>query len=260
MKEIDNEITVVPANEEDSTKATGFFYKTSIVPIHSWQLWENPKHSLRRSSSAKSLNSPHHRRRLASITSIPDAAKPTQVPTNPTPPPPPTPLPPPPPTPPPTQAAVDPYAADPNVLRVERIRDSETGRDIYIRWLKGPPEVVPPSPPSPPLPIYEFQMQSNMLDRLKREVEMGLERLALEHQAKKAEKEKEKEKERKKKKKKKHHRHHKHSQSYHEEYIPTPVMTPIQMSYSPVPFEPRFFQIQTPTPMSSSAPFWFYSM
>ena len=249
MKEIDDGITVVPVDDEDSAMTAGFFYKTSLVPIQSWQLWENPKHGLRRSSSVKSLNSPHHRRRLASITSIPDSAKSTEVPSNPTPIPP-TPIPTPP-TPPPS--GIDPYAPDQNVLRVERIRDSETGRDIYIRWLKGPPEVVPPSP----IPIYDFQMQSNMLDRLKKEVEIGLERLALEHEAKRAAEKKEKEK----KKKKKHHKHHKHSKSYYEEYayIPTPVMTPVQQSYSPVPFEPQFFHVQAPSPMPS-APFWFYSM
>lgn len=235
MKEIDDVVSLVPADEDDVTadyqtnaETGGFFYKTSLVPIHSWQLWENPKHSLRRSSSARSINSPHHRRRLASITSIPEADKPKVTP----------------PTPPPL--LVDPYAPDPNVIRVERIRDDSTGRDVYVRWLKTPTEVIPPSP----IPIYDFQMKNDMIDRLKKEVQIGLDRLVLEEEAKKA---------KKKKKKKKHHKHHKHSKSYREEYISTPVFTPIQPAYSPVPFEPQFFQISAPSP-APSAPFWFYSM
>ena len=235
MKETDDVISVVPADEEDAmadyqtnAKTPGFFYKTSLVPIHSWQLWENPKNSLRRSSSARSINSPHHRRRLASITSIPEADRPKVAPpANPIPPP----------------LLIDPYAPNPNVIRVERIRDDATGRDVYIRWLKSPTEVIPPSP----IPIYDFQMKNDMIDRLKKEVQIGLDRLVLEEEAKKA----------KKKKKKK--KHHKHSKSYREEYLSSPVFTPIQPAYSPVPFEPQFFQINAPSPVPS-APFWFYPM
>lgn len=79
MKEIDDEIIVIPANKQEkltdyqiNRQSTGFFYKTSQVKLDHWQLAENPKHNLRRSMSVQSLGSQRRQRRLQSIPDLSD--------------------------------------------------------------------------------------------------------------------------------------------------------------------------------------------
>ncbi|CAF1232629.1 unnamed protein product [Rotaria sordida] len=160
---------------QTNIEGAGFFYKTDRVPIDTWQLWEHHKHDIdrpakksyhsgsrsrscssnRSSSSCSSSSSTcsscqhnrrsrrrhhHRRRRLASIASIsaaqqqqsfpPSDSQSLSINTIPTstatttnsiqq----------------PIQAPVDPYAPAPNLIRVERIKDVNSGQDVFIRWV-----------------------------------------------------------------------------------------------------------------------------
>ena len=209
LKEIDNEISLAPALADESitdypinAKSAGFFYKTEQVLIDHWQLWENPKHS---------------HVRLASITSIPENEKPTNI---------------------------DPYAPDPNVLRVERIKDAQTGRDVFIRWLKDPVESPqPPPPPTTPAPNYDFHVDFNTDYQSERELPDEIQHLEISDRPSSIES--------KKSKKKEKHRKHKH----HHHHNPT-ILPLIQAEFQmPQSFETMFSDVQ-----SDSSPFWFYSM
>ena len=84
------------------------------------------------SRSSRSSNRHAHHRPLASITPVPDGQKvfprsqflPTNNFTEKLP-----------------QPPIDPYAPVANVFRVERIKDNNSGRDIYVRWLHDKPKL-----------------------------------------------------------------------------------------------------------------------
>ncbi|CAF2966861.1 unnamed protein product [Rotaria sp. Silwood2] len=211
---------------QTNTEGAGFFYKTDRVPIDTWQLWEHHKHdvdrstkksyhstsrsrscSSNRSSSSSSCSSPssscsscqhnrrsrrrHRRRRLASIASISATQQQQQqqsfpqsdsqslsintIPTS-------------------TatttnsiqQTAIDPYAPAPNLIRVERIKDVNSGQDVFIRWvsernpttvindeqqLSIPQQVYSTQPPINSTTNYDYQND--------RELPNEIERLAL---------------------------------------------------------------------------------
>ncbi|CAF3628079.1 unnamed protein product [Rotaria sordida] len=166
IQETDDEIYIVPALNEEKTidyqvnnKCAGFFYTTNKISINSWQLWHLPKHDSYRPSSrlsSGSLSSISYRevrqRRRTSIQSNSDTqvslfefqSKPTNNSTKES-------LEP---------SAIDPYAPDPNVVRVERIKDINTGRDVFVRFLRSIPEdFEQPSPNQKP--SYDFHIDFN---------------------------------------------------------------------------------------------------
>ncbi|CAF3819365.1 unnamed protein product [Rotaria sordida] len=166
IQETDDEIYIVPALNEEKTidyqvnnKCAGFFYTTNKISINSWQLWHLPKHDSYRPSSrlsSRSLSSISYRevrqRRRTSIQSNSDTqvslfefqSKPTNNSTKES-------LEP---------SAIDPYAPDPNVVRVERIKDINTGRDVFVRFLRSIPEDFEQSSPNQK-PSYDFHIDFN---------------------------------------------------------------------------------------------------
>ncbi|CAF1047198.1 unnamed protein product [Didymodactylos carnosus] len=185
-KEIDSEIRIVPSPDRErtldyqtNTEGPGFFYKTDRVPIDSWQLWEHHKHDLdqdisskcstcsssrsRSSSSSSSCSSCYHRRarhhhrkkhrrrHLASIPPTPRGRTPTALlhqphsetstaatitlPTN-------------------APPIVDPYAPAPNLVKVEKIKDVNSGKDVFIRWIHDETKKEQPSMTTVPQQAY----------------------------------------------------------------------------------------------------------
>jgi hypothetical protein len=259
MKEIDDEISLVPALDDEgisdyqiNNKSAGFFYKTEQVPIDYWQLWENPKQGLQRPSSAQSTSSSssHHgrHRRLASITSIPETEKPPEFQTtnnstieSP-------------------QLMIDPYAPDPSVIRVERIKDIHTGRDIFIRWLRDPAEQIPTAP----TPNYDFYVDFNTDDyQFERELANEIQGLVLDDRSQSSQSsqstEHKKSKKKEKHRKKKHSKTHENHRDEYTQFVDSSIFPLIQQEFQ----MPSFDIIPSNIPLPSqpnSTPFWFYPM
>jgi hypothetical protein len=134
---------------------------------------------------------------------------------------------------------VDPYAPDPNVLRVERIKDIHTGRDIFIRWLRDPAK----QPPMTPTPNYDFHVDFNTDYQSERELTNEIQRLGLNDRPQSTEYKKSK----KKKKHLKTPEHHRH------EY--TTILPLIQQEFQMPSFDTLFSNAQP-----NSSPFWFSTM
>ncbi|CAF4414066.1 unnamed protein product, partial [Rotaria sp. Silwood2] len=165
IQETDDEIRIVPALDAEKTidyqinnKCAGFFYTTDQVSLCSWQIWEHPKYdsdrpssrqSLRSVSSVSSYRSTHQHRRTTipsspsiqlSLSEFQSKSRNNSIKESLEP------------------AAIDPFAPDPNVIRVERIKDANTGQDIFIRFLRNTLETSKQSSLNQK-PPYDFHIE-----------------------------------------------------------------------------------------------------
>ncbi|CAM4762155.1 unnamed protein product [Rotaria magnacalcarata] len=166
IQEVDNEFYLTPAFDEEENlnyqidnDCTGFFYVTHQISIGFWQLWEPSKQDHNRPlsrlsnkslSSNSSHRSSHHRRRASIKSNNPDIQQPLsqyQTPTQ-------TPVKE------PLESVIDPYAHDPNVVRVESVKDMSTGRDVFIRWLRNTSETTEQVSVNQK-PAYDFHVDFN---------------------------------------------------------------------------------------------------
>ncbi|CAM4947470.1 unnamed protein product [Rotaria socialis] len=177
-QEIDNEIRIVPAPDRERTldyqtnkEGAGFYYKTDRVPIDTWQLWEHHKHDVDRStkksyhSTSRSLScSSSHSRGSSSLASCSSSSSSSSAQQT-------------------AQSSVDPYAPAPNLIRVERIKDVNTGQDVFIRWVSDatattgthddqqisvPQQVYSTQPPNSSTINYDYQIDRDVPNEIER--------------------------------------------------------------------------------------------
>jgi len=159
--------------------------------------------------------------------------------------------------------AVDPYAPDPNVIRVERIKDIRSGQYVFIRWLRNPLEVSE-QVSTIQEPNDDYQSEEKLPNEIQRLVlnddvikksvifDDKPQSIPIDHEHKKS------------KSKKGKHRHHKkrsaktHRHKYHEignSYPPPSIQQPfIIPSYS------MTFPTIELASQQNTTPFWFYTM
>ena len=139
MKETDRGIYITPASDHErlfnyqcSREADGFFYKTDKVSIKCWELSEHrgssDRHTLSEQSSGS--RSSHYSHQRNKKTTIPE--KQQAVPQSPS----------------PGRSNeqlvaehTDPYTPIVNSSRVQRVKDPNSGRDVYVRWMNNMPSI-----------------------------------------------------------------------------------------------------------------------
>lgn len=139
MKETDRGIYIAPASDKErlfnyqcSRESGGFFYKTDKVSVKCWELSEHhsstDRHTLSEHSS--SSRSSHHSRRHNNRKKVSDnqrAVPQSQSPGHSN-----------------EQSATkyaDPYTPNTNSPRVQHIKDPDSGRDAYVRWINNMPSI-----------------------------------------------------------------------------------------------------------------------
>jgi hypothetical protein len=159
---------------------------------------------------------------------------------------------------------VDPYAPDPNVIRVERIKDIHSGQYVFIRWLRDPLEVFE-QVSTIQKPNYDYQSEEKLPNKIqdlvlnddvvKKSVifDDKPQSIPIYHEHKKSKIKKQKHRHEKNRSAKKNHRH-----KYHEignSYVPPSI----QPSFMLPSYTMSFRTIELPS-QHNTTPFWFYTM
>jgi hypothetical protein len=222
---------MVPAVDKEQTldyqtnhKCAGFFYKNDRASIDDWQIYEHRKHDLHRSLSSLSSR---HRLSKTSMSDI-QHRPPKSIENNST-----------------EQSTVDPYAPAPNVIRVERIKDANSGADVFIRWVHDTKKA--------PEQVADHQSEKKLPEEI--------ERLELDDKhAKKSRKKHKKRKLRDELLKSRHEMLNSSTTQLVPQQYPIPSYTTALL---PSGTSGTFYTIEPPAQpdfRSASSPFWFYTM